>query len=109
MFHEYFGHGLFCEQSLAGRKLVDLERRLLEEEKKHFQGKQFTLEDIQRFRIKSRTFKELEEFRNKNLEQYELFAIWTEYLFSEEFGLREMFGRKYDKFSSFRVQGEIIF
>lgn len=36
LFHEYFGHGLYCEQSLAGRKLVDLEKRLLEEEKKNF-------------------------------------------------------------------------
>ena len=33
LFHEYFGHGLFCEQSLTGRKLVRLERELLEEER----------------------------------------------------------------------------
>ncbi|PIY81441.1 hypothetical protein CO155_01785 [Candidatus Pacearchaeota archaeon CG_4_9_14_3_um_filter_35_19] len=28
LFHEYFRHGLYCEQSLQGRKLVDLERKL---------------------------------------------------------------------------------
>ena len=36
LFHEYFGHGLYCEQNLTGRKLVDLERKLLEEEKEEF-------------------------------------------------------------------------
>ena len=29
LFHEYFGHGLYCEQSLIGRKLIDLEKKLL--------------------------------------------------------------------------------
>ena len=36
LFHEYFGHGLYCEQSLTGRRLVELEKKLLEEEKKEF-------------------------------------------------------------------------
>ena len=44
-FHEYFGHGLYCEQSLQGRKLVDLEKKLFEEEKREFEGKKFTLKD----------------------------------------------------------------
>lgn len=30
LFHEYFGHGLYCEQNLIGRKLVDLEKKLLD-------------------------------------------------------------------------------
>ena len=96
LFHEYFGHGLYCEQSLIGRKLVELEKRLFEKEKQEFQENMFTLEDIQRFRHQSQTFKKLEEFRQINLGKYELFAIWTEYLLSEEHGLRDNFGRKYD-------------
>jgi hypothetical protein len=34
LFHEYFGHGLFCEQSLIGIELVNLEKRLLGEEER---------------------------------------------------------------------------
>ena len=96
LFHEYFGHGLYCEQNLTGRKLVDLERRLLEEEKQEFSKRRFTLEDIQKFRQGNLTFQELENFRQENLGRYELFAIWTEYLLSEEHNLREDFERKYD-------------
>ena len=96
LFHEYFGHGLYCEQSLEGMKLVNLEKRLLEEEKQEFQRKQFNLEDIQKFRQQNQTFRELEEHRKQNLAQYELFAIWTEYLLSEEFKIKDKFKRKYD-------------
>ena len=96
LFHEYFGHGIYSEQSLSGRKLVDLERRLLEEEKREFSTGKFTLEDVQRFRQQNQTFQELDGFRKQNLLQYETFAIWTEYLLSGENGLRDLFGRKYD-------------
>ncbi len=96
LFHEYFGHGLCCEQSLLGRKLVDLEKRLLEEEKQEFSSGRFTLKDVQRFRQQNQTFQELDKFRKRNLSQYELFAIWTEYLLSGEHNLREDFERKYN-------------
>ncbi|NMB67119.1 hypothetical protein GYA25_03615 [Candidatus Woesearchaeota archaeon] len=96
LFHEYFGHGLYCEQSLKGRKLVDLEKRLLEEEKQEFYSGRFTLEDVQRFRQENQTFQKLNEFRRQNLLQYETFAIWTEYLLSGEHGLKDLFGKKYD-------------
>lgn len=96
LFHEYFGHGLYCEQSLSGRKLVDLEKKLLEEEKQEFSSGRFTLEDVQRFRQQNQNFQELDEFRKQNLLQYETFAIWTEYLLSEEHNLRDLFGIKYD-------------
>ncbi|MEM4271453.1 MAG: hypothetical protein QXO70_05175, partial [Candidatus Pacearchaeota archaeon] len=99
LFHEYFGHGLYCEQNLTGRKLVDLEKRLLEEEIQEFSNSRFSLEDLQRFRKQSQTFQELEHFRQENLERYELFAIWTEYLLSGEHGLKEDFERKYDSLS----------
>lgn len=96
LFHEYCGHGLYSEQSLSGRKLVDLEKRLLEEEKQEFSSGSFTLEDLRRFRKQNKTFQELDKFRKQNLLQYETFAIWTEYLLSGENGLRDLFGRKYD-------------
>jgi len=96
LFHEYFGHGLYCEQNLTGRRLVDLERKLLEEEKQEFQGRQFILEDIQKFRQQNKTFQELDELRKQNLGVYELFAIWTEYLLSDKHGLKDEFGMKYD-------------
>ena len=99
LFHEYFGHGLYCEQNLTGRKLVDLEKRLLGEEKDEFSNSKFSLEDLQKFREKNKTFEELDEFRKQNLLQYETFAIWTEYLLSGEHGLREDFERKYDSLS----------
>jgi hypothetical protein len=112
LFHEYFGHGLYCEQSLAGRKLVDLEKRLLEEEKQEFKERQFTLEDVSKFRKQNLAFQELDEFRKKNLSQYELFAIWSEYLLSGEYGLKEDFERKYDSLSNRNkeaVESMIIF
>jgi len=96
LFHEYFGHGLYCEQNLTGRKLIDLEKRLLEEEKQEFSNSRFTLEDVQNFRQQNQTFQELETFKQENLGRYELFAIWTEYLLSGEHNLRDEFGRKYD-------------
>lgn len=96
LFHEYLGHGLYCEQNLTGRKLVDLEKKLLEEERQEFQTEKFTLEDVQRFRQENQTFQELENFRQENLGRYELFAIWTEYLLSGEHNLRDDFEMKYD-------------
>jgi len=99
LFHEYFGHGLYCEQSLEGRKLVDLERRLLEEEKREFEGKQFTLEDIEAFRNSNQTAIQIKEFRNQNLGAYESFAVFTEYFLSREFNMKEAFEQKYELLS----------
>jgi len=96
LFHEYFGHGLYCEQNSSGIKLVELEKRLLEEEKKEFSSKKFSLEDIKRFREQNQSFQDLENFTRENLGRYELFAIWTEYMLSEENNLKENFERKYD-------------
>jgi len=99
LFHEYFGHGSYCEQNLTGRKLVDLEKRLLKEEKQEFSNSRFNLEEIKKFRQRNQTFQELDEFKRENLGRYELFAIWTEYLLSGEHNLREDFERKYDSLS----------
>ncbi|MCK9568219.1 hypothetical protein M0R72_04675 [Candidatus Pacearchaeota archaeon] len=98
LFHEYFGHGLYCEQSLLGRKLIDLEKKLLEEEKIKFSNKQFTLDDLDNFRLQNDIFNELDNFRKQNLIQYELFATWTEYLLCKEFNFKNKFEKKYDLF-----------
>ena len=99
LFHEYFGHGLYCEQSLAGRKLINLEQKLFEEEKQEFKEKQFTLKDLEKSRKTSLTFQELNNFKEQNLTQYELFAVWTEYLLSKKFKINEIFEKKYDNLS----------
>ena len=100
LFHEYFGHGLYCEQNLTGRKLIELEKRLLEEERREFQNREFTLEELGEFRKQSENFQNLDEHRRENRIKYELFAIWTEWLLSSEMGLKEKFERRYYGFSS---------
>jgi len=100
LFHEYFGHGLFCERTQIGQRLVNLEKELLKEEQQEFDGKEFTLEDLKKFRKQNQTFFSLDNFRKENLTQYESFAFWTEYLLSEKLGADEKFGRRYDEFSS---------
>lgn len=96
LFHEYFGHGLYCEQSLTGRELVDLERRLLKEEKEFFNEKKFIKEDLDNFRKENETFKYLINFKENNLGIYEGFAIFTEYFLSKNFGLKNLFEEKYE-------------
>ncbi len=97
LFHEYFGHGLYCEQSLQGRKLVDLERRLLKEEKEFFNENKFIKEDLDNFRKENETFKYLINFKENNLGIYEGFAIFTEYFLSKNFSLENLFEEKYGK------------
>jgi len=96
LFHEYFGHGLFCEQSLQGKRLVNLERKLLEKEKKCL-GRQFNLRDIEKFRRQNILFKELNKLKEENLGLYENFAIFSEFILSKDMGLQEIFEKKYDK------------
>lgn len=97
LFHEYFGHGLYCEQSLSGRKLVDLEKKLLEEEKEFFNEKKFIKNDLDNFRKESETFKYLINFKENNLGIYEGFAVFTEYFLSKNFSLENLFEEKYEK------------
>jgi hypothetical protein len=96
LFHEYFGHGLYCEKSLLGIKLFSLEKKLMEEEKENFQKRKFTLGELNNFRKNNKTFQKIKEFRSRNLKKYELFGLWTEYFLSGEFGLKEEFEKKYN-------------
>ena len=99
LFHEYFGHGLYCEKSLKGQELVNLEKKLLQEEKQEFQGRSFSLEDIKKFRNNNKTYQELKQFQKENLGIYEGFAILTEYILSDKFDIKELFEKKYDDLS----------
>jgi hypothetical protein len=105
LFHEYFGHGLYCEQSLEGRKLVDLERELLEEERTEFENRKFTLEDLRKFRQQNPIFQELDNLRQRDLSLYEGFAVWSEYFLSEKLDLKKDFERKYDVLSESDQKG----
>lgn len=84
---------------MPGRKLVDLERKLLEKEKQEFFNRRFTLEDVQKFRQENKIFQELDEFKGQILAQYEIFAIWTEYLLSKKFDSENDFEKRYNSFS----------
>lgn len=95
LFHEYFGHGLFCERTLTGKKLVDLEQKLMQEEKEHFEGIPFSLKELKRFRENNATFKHLQQEREDNLDLYENFAIWTECLLAKHFDINQ-FEMRYD-------------
>ncbi len=100
LFHEYFGHGFFCEQSLIGKRLVDLEKSLLEEEETEFSGKKFTLRNLYDFRQHNKVFKVLSEFRKENLKVYEGFAVFIEFILSRENNLQKIFEIKYLSSSS---------
>ena len=94
LFHEYFGHGLYCEYSKIGKSVVELERRLMKEEEEFFR-KDFSFEELKEFRRNNETFKLLQQATEKNLGLYEIFAIWTEHYLSEIQGIGYKFDEKY--------------
>ena len=77
LFHEYFGHGLFCERTQTGQKLVALEKDLLKEEEQYFQEREFTLEQLNDFRLSNCAHQRLQDWIREHLKLYEIFAIWT--------------------------------
>ncbi|MFH0831823.1 MAG: nucleotidyltransferase domain-containing protein [archaeon] len=95
LFHEYFGHGLFCEYSKKGKFIEHLEKRLLNEEKAEFRNKRFTSQELSEFRRQNSNFKLLQQEKSKNLELYETFAIWTEQHLSNIFRMNDKFEQKY--------------
>ena len=92
-FHEYNGHGSFCEFSRIGRKIVQYEQKLAELEKQilgvdelpenhHFQ----LTPDNPFFGHYSQLRKELNIFFQKHHNYYEGFAYWLEKYLSLESG-----------------------
>jgi predicted nucleotidyltransferase len=64
VFHEYFGHGVFCENSIIGKKLVEITRN--NEDTKSYLYSQID-KKVQPFGI-----------YNQNIANYEGFAVWLE-------------------------------
>lgn len=95
LFHEYFGHGLFCEYSRRGKFLETLERKLEKAEKREFRGKRFFLQELQDFRQQNPIFSILQKERERCLALYETFAIWTEHYLSELYDIEDKFNQKY--------------
>lgn len=92
LFHEHYGHGLFCEYSLAGIRLWQYEQDLAGLEKQIL-GMQELPEDVvltvpadhpvvpEYIRLKN----ESERFFLENLNRYEGFAYWMETWLGREF------------------------
>ncbi len=71
IFHEYFGHGLFCEYSSIGKKLVEIEQ----------EGG------------------DAHSYLQQNIDNYEGFALWMEALLCEETGNSDVWERKKERLS----------
>ena len=104
LLHEYFGHGLFCEHSTIGQRIVSLEQDLAETEKEmlnlaelpeqhHFQVDE-TNPNFQRYK-KQR--EELQQFFSQNVHNYEGFAMWLEHFLSKATNQAGLFEQKMDK------------
>lgn len=96
LFHEYFGHGLFCEYSKQGKFIELLENKTKKEERIHFKGRDFSLDELIQFRKQNPLSIILQKSNEKNLAAYELFAIWTEKYLSEKLGINK-FEKKYSE------------
>jgi len=102
--HEYFGHGLFCEYSKIGQKIVRFEQELAELEKLMLGVDE--LPENQKITITSKNpnfydYKKLKEeykqFFQKHFEYYEGFAFWLQYDLARELDLIEKWGELKEK------------
>ena len=98
IFHEYYGHGLFSERTLLGKKMVSLDKKLLEEERRYFYDRKINDKTREEFYRNNPVAVETINLRNRTLEHYERWAIFTEYLLGKELGF-EGFEMKYDNMS----------
>lgn len=101
LIHEYFGHGLFCEYSSIGRKIVALEQQLAETEKKVLGLEQlperghFTVDETNpRFQEYKTQREQLAEFLSQNIRYYEGFAMWMEGYLAHSTGNGALVDRK---------------
>lgn len=96
LFHEYFGHGLYTEHSLAGRQIQSIEQKLRDDESEEGINSPEQLFD---FRQNSRLCTALAEIGRQILPQYEGFAIWMEWYLSAATGNMDGFERKFKRLS----------
>ncbi|MDP1695309.1 MAG: hypothetical protein Q8L29_00145 [archaeon] len=95
--HELYGHGLFFEFSKRGRFFTKLEEKLFREEKKLLKGRRFSMAELEEARKQSSTFSLLKKTEQESSTFIEAFAIWTEKYLSDNFGLGELFRKKYEE------------
>ncbi|MBU0459866.1 MAG: hypothetical protein KJ597_02215 [Nanoarchaeota archaeon] len=100
-FHEYDGHGSFCEFSRLGKKIVKYERELGEIEKQILGTNQLTgnhhfqlTRDNPFFEQYDLLRKEFDEFLKNHHNYYEGFAYWLEKYLSLESGLTELYQQR---------------
>ncbi|MFP4118397.1 MAG: hypothetical protein ACLFTR_05755, partial [Candidatus Woesearchaeota archaeon] len=77
IFHELYGHGLFCEHSLIGRELPEMRKEEQEE---------FLFDEVPRDQFYG--------LFSANIGNYEGFAVWLEGLLSEEIGYNKAWDLK---------------
>lgn len=105
LIHEYFGHGLFCEHSSIGKKIVALEQQLAETEKRMLDLEQlpenshFTVgETNPYFKEYKNQREQLAEFLSQNLQFYEGFAMWMEGYLAHSTDYDVLFDKKMNEF-----------
>jgi hypothetical protein len=104
LLHEYFGHGLFCEHTIPGQRIVSLEQALAETEKEMLNIS--ALQAVQRFQVDERNpyferykkqREETEQFFSQNIHNYEGFAMWLEHFLSNATNKEDLFDKKMDE------------
>jgi len=92
LYHEYFGHGLFVEHSLIGKKLKNLETRAIIETESFDSDKDYACQELSGY------FNNYQEF-------FEGFALWIEYYLSRFNHELETFN---DKFSRLNRKKQLL-
>lgn len=104
LLHEYFGHGLFCEHTISGQRIVSLEEALAETEKEMLNVSELPAQ--QKFQVdKTNPFferykkqrEELQQFFSQNVHNYEGFAMWLEHFLSKATDNESLFEKKMDE------------
>ena len=86
-FHEYFGHGLFCEHSIIGQELVKSEQKGEDSYKYLFDINTIITSGLTR----------------RNIDNYEGFATWMEALLCKETGNNKIWEMKKEKLPRERI------
>ena len=101
LFHEFFGHGLFCEHSLTGREIVSLEKDLAESEDRALKAEKMQEDKRKIISVGNPYFEECLHKRqklinlvNNQMVSYEGFALWLESFLSHNTRLAGLFERK---------------
>lgn len=111
LIHEYFGHGMFCEHSLYGKKIVFLEQRQREIEE-NIRKRNNLVEGV-RFKILPEDVFSQEYINNTKRiltlnEIGEEFALWLESYLCKETGYIELFESRFNKMFSKKEKEAIL-